>query len=855
MRLAHLAWRESRARRFRLGLSVAGIAVGVAALVAVQAFAGALRTEARDQARTLLGADLVIEARQPLGQAGETLLAELAADGYPVARVAELVSMARTSRGDRTRLVRLRAVEPGYPFYGRPDTRPAGGWETLVGGEALVEPGLLLALGAAVGDTLVLGDAAFRIAATVEPGAADVDVASAFAPRVHIAYEELEATGLVQFGSLVQHAAYAAMEPAAAAAIARDWRNRLRPEQTSVATAERRGEALGESLGRLGSYLALVSVLALLLGGIGATSALRAHLAEREETVALLRCLGATRRQVFALYLGQALAVGLAGAVVGAAAGLLLQRALPRALGGLLPLDVASRLDFGAAFLGIASGLWVALAFALPPLLETRTVPPLRALRRRLEPAGRRDRIWAAAMAGLVATAVGVAALQARDLALGLGFAAGAIVALALLQVAIVAALRGLRRLPDDRLPFAWRHGIANLRRPGNPARPVALALSAGTLILVLLLAVEATLLRPLRFEAREGQGNLLLWDVQDDQEPELRQLLARLGYPPVQQAPMVPMRVAAVNGRVVRDREEHQAVENGRRPARAGGGDAGADGGDGAPSGWAARREWRSTVRDTMVASERLRSGRWWGPAAEDEVSLEVEVAAELGVAVGDIVAWDIQGVMLSTRVSSLREVEWTRFEPNFFAVFPPAALAGAPRTWILLARVENAYERAAVQAEVVARFPNVSALDLTHVQSVVDQVFGRVALAIRFLAAFTLAVGLVVLAAAAAASRRERVRESVLLRTIGATSAQLRAILLAESATLGTLGALLGTAAGLLAAWALARWLFDLPFVLPVLPVLLTAAAVAGLAALAGWAAARTAGRGTTLEALRDE
>jgi putative ABC transport system permease protein len=838
--LVRLAWRESRAGRGRLVLSVAGIAVGVAALVAVQAFASALRTEARDQARTLLGADLSVQSRQPFGEHAEALLDTLRAAGFAVARVAETTSMARLDQGDFARLVRVRAADAGYPFYGRPDARPAGAWDALAQGRrVLVEPGLLLALDGTVGDTLVLGDAGFEIAGIVERGGSEVDVASAFAPRVHIPLEHMDATGLVQFGSLVEHAAYAAMEPSRARALASEWRDRIRGEGATITTAEQQGETLGRALGRLGSYLALVSVLALLLGGIGATSALRAHLSEREETVALLRCLGATRRQVFSLYLGQAMAVGLVGALVGSAAGLVLQRGLPLALGGLLPLDVAPRLDLAAAALGVGTGLWVALAFALPPLLEARSIPPLRALRRRLEKARRRDRGWVLAVGLLALTAVAVVTVQSGDLLLGTGFAAGALAALALLFLGTVASLRGLRAIPAARLPFAWRHGIANLQRPGNPARPAALALGAGTLILVLLVSVEATLLRPLQVDGAAGRGNLLLWDVQDDQEPAAVALLAELGHPSIQQAPIVPMRVAAVNGTDVGPGQEE-----------------GSGGGSGGGSGWATRREYRSTVRDTLVASERLVAGRWWdGSDDAGLVSLEESVAGELGVTVGDRIDWDVQGVRIPTRVASLREVDWTRFEPNFFAVFPPAALTGAPRTWILLAHVEDQTTRGTVQGAIVRRFPNVSVLDLTHIQGVVDDVFGRVSLAIRFLAAFTLAAGLAVLAAAAVASRQERVRESVLLRTIGATSKQLRGILLIESMALGVVGASLGAAAGIAAAWAVAYWLFQLPFTLPAIPVLLTALAVAAMATVAGLGAARAAGRGTTLEALREE
>jgi putative ABC transport system permease protein len=220
--------------------------------------------------------------------------------------------------------------------------------------------------------------------------------------------------------------------------------------------------------------------------------------------------------------------------VLGAAAGLLLQRGLPLALGDLLPVEVPPRLDLRAAGLGVATGLWVALAFALPPLLEARGVPPLRALRRRVEVARRRDRSWGVAVGLLALTAVGVVVLQTGSLRLGLAFAAGAGGALLLLYLGVAGALRLLRRAPLRRLSFAWRHGIANLQRPGSSARPVALALGAGTLLLVLLLAVEATLLRPLRFEQMEGRGNLLLWDVQDDQEEGVAALLSARGHPPV---------------------------------------------------------------------------------------------------------------------------------------------------------------------------------------------------------------------------------------------------------------------------------------------------------------------------------
>ncbi|MBV9775004.1 MAG: FtsX-like permease family protein, partial [Gemmatimonadetes bacterium] len=371
---------------------------------------------------------------------------------------------------------------------------------------------------------------------------------------------------------------------------------------------------------------------------------------------------------------------------------------------------------------------------------------------------------------------------------------------------------------------------------------------------------VQDNLLRPLRVGSEGTRANLVFFDVQEDQEPGLAATLREGRVQLVQRAPIVPMRVAAINGQsVARLRPVGPPREGGEE---GGGGDRegrGNGGGRQGPAGWAVRREYRSTFRDTLVSSEKLTAGRWWTAkeAASEPypVSLEKGIAEDLGVKLGDRITWDVQGVEILTQVASVREVDWARFEPNFFVVFPTRALEGAPQTWVLMARASTAAERARIQRDVVRRFPNVAALDLTDVQAALDDVLDRIALVIRFLAGFSIATGIVVLLGAVSVSRLQRIRESVLLRTLGATRRQIGSILLVEYALLGLLAAVVGIGLATAAGWALARWAFHLSYAVPVLSLLGLGAAMALLAMFVGWWGSRETFRRTPLEALREE
>jgi len=838
--LARLAWRESRSARRRLLLYMSSISLGVAALVAIDSFAGNVERSIREQSKALLGGDVAFRGRAGFAPAADTLLDSLATDGRQLARLTSFASMAYVPRTERTRLAQVRAVELGYPFYGTVVTKPDGMWTALHEGyNALVDPSLLLALDAQVGDTLSLGRARFRIAGVLEVVPGDAGIASAVAPRVFINRDYVPETELVVFGSRAEYEAILKLpEGADPDAFVEPLEERFRAMQVRVETVRENELDLTDAVGELGSFLGLVGLAALLLGGIGVASGVHAFVLRKIDTVAVLRCLGATSGQVLAIYAAQAALMGLAGAAVGAALGVLVQFALPALLADVLPVDVRVRLEPVAILTGLGAGLWVALVFALRPLVALRRVSPLQALRRTADPGAIAGhwREWPRLTVDLliVLTVVGVAVTRAESVRDGVGMsvAIGAVL-LALWSSAWLVS-RVTRGVLRTRWRYVVRQGVANLSRPANQTAAVMLSLGFGVFLVGTLVVVQQNLLARFEFDAAASRGNVLFFDVQDDQVAGLDSLVRANDANVVQRTPIVTMRLAAVNG-VPADTLMLDSTR-----AR-----------------WAIRREYRSTYRDDMVPTETLVGGAWFDAAPRDtlaQVSMERDVATDLRVGVGDTLTWDVQGVRVATRVTSLREVNWARLEPNFFAVFEPRAVRRAPQMHVLLAEAPGTERTARVQQQAVRTYPNVASIDLSLVRRTIGTIVDKAAVAVRFLALFSLAMAVPVLTSAVAATQRERLREGVLLKTLGATRRQVRRILLVEYALLGVLGSLTGLVLAYGGAWAAMRFIFESPMRAVGGGALLVAAVMTALATIIGLAGGRDVLRETPIAALRE-
>ncbi len=843
--LFSLAWRESRSARRRLLLYMSSISLGVAALVAIDSFAANVMRSVHEQSRALFGGDAIFSRRDGWTPATDSLLDSLSQSGVTIAKVTTFASMTFAPRTQRTRLAQVRAVGDAYPLYGEITTVPSGHWgEVQQGRNAVADPALFIALDVHVGDSITIGYEKFALVGAIASAPASRGMEAAIGPRVYIAGKYLADTKLLVTGSRASFEANARLASGDPSRFVRELGPRLEPLQMRGRSIGRLEGSLNAGIELLSNFLGIVGVVALLLGGVGVASGVHAWVTHKIDTVAVLRCLGATTRQVMVIYATQAAAMGLLGAAIGAALGIGIQFLLPGAVRDLLPVDVTVRLEPAAIATGMLLGLWIALAFALRPLITLRRISPLQALRRNEDPAplagGRRDGLRLAVNAVIALTVVGLSATRSRSPVEVAGFSLAIAVAVGLLAASAWALSTLARRTLRRGWPYVVRQGVANLYRPGNQTRSVILSLGFGAFLVTTLFLVQTNLLAQFQQFEFESRGNLVFFDVQEDQQPGVDSLVRSAAQEVIEETPIVTMRIASINGRSTED------ILGDSTRRREGG--------------WGLRREYRSTYRDHLTSAEKLvagtfptgRSGEGDGPPYE--VSLDQDLATSLHVALGDTITWNVQGVPVVTRVTSLRQIDWDRFEANFFAVFEPAALEPAPKMFALLVRATGDTAVATLQASIVRRFPNVASIDLSQVRKTVAQISERATLAIRFLAIFSLAMGIPVLFTAVSATRRDRVREGVLLKTLGATRRQITRILFSEYALLGVLGSLTGMLLSFGGAWLLLHFIFDRPFHPAAGAALAIAGAMILLSVGIGLLAGRDVFRETPMSALRE-
>lgn len=836
-----MARRELYAGRKRLVLYTVAITVGVAALVSINSFRQNIVSSIHGQARGILGADLALRHRNAFPDTVEALIASLKSGGLDASRVVSFGSMVLGSSSDRApRLLQVRAIEGSYPYYGTVTTEPAEAWGSFQNSHsAVVEEAAMLYLDARVGDSISIGDATFRIVGILKEFPGNLGIRSAIGPRVFIPLRYLEETGLIRFGSIAQFRSYIKFPSYQSIELFLGEYDELfdahRVTYDTVADVE---TDLSSVLDRLSRFLGLIGLVALLLGGIAIGSAVHVFVKEKLDTMAVLRCIGATQKTVFGTYLLVAAALGLAGATAGTVLGVAIQATLPRVLGDFLPLDVAISIDWWTVATGLVVGTLVALVFALLPLLKIRDVSPLRALRRDFV----RSRTgfdwlrWAVA-ATLVATVVVLSLWQAPTTGVGLAFAGAVGVTTGLLAVIAWATVRSARKFFPRRASYVIRQGVANLFRPQNQTVSVVLGIGFGVFLIATLHLTQRSLLDQLSVESSPDKTNLVMFDIQSDQHTELEAILDRRGHSNLGMIPIVPSRIARVNDRSVEDILADSALGRGNR--------------------WMYRREYRNTYRAELNSSEVITAGGWWdelGIGSLPRISLDEDIALGLEIGLGDHITWDIQGVEVETQIASLRRINWARFEPNFFAIFEPGVLDEAPQTYILMTRVDDIAERVELQRDVVGRFSNISVLDLTEIQRTIDGVVNKVAVAIRFMALFSITSGLIVLIGAITTTKYQRIHESALLKTLGASTRQVRQILVTEYFALGTVasfsGMLLATAAG----WGLSKFMFNVEFNLSAASLLAYWMIVTGLTVMVGLVNSRSVTRHTPLATLRE-
>ena len=798
-----MAWRDSRRGRGKLFIFSLSIVLGVGAMAAIGSFGRNLSNAANAQAKSLLGADLQVSSRRAFTEEHQSFLEGF---GEERSRHVMFASMLAFPESGSTRLVQARAIEGGFPFYGHLETEPPGAVEAFrTGRGVLVEHNLMLQFEAEPGDLVQLGELEVPIAGALLSAPGENIAFSTVAPRVYFDRSLLDATGLYGQKSIARHYYYYRFADDKGLAQAMDKIDEVRREHGwGMDDVDERKEELQETLGDFQRFLSLAGFVALLLGAVGVASAIQTHIRGKLSSLAVLRCLGASGPEGFAIYLIQALMMGLCGVGLGLGIGVWTLWQLPAVLGDYIPLDYTVEvLPVPLIEAGLV-GLIVSLLFALFPLLETRHVSPLQVLRRitgnarKGDPAVRILRV----VAGLVL--VGYALHSTEEWTHGLGFVGGLAGSLLLLLGVSKLVMRVARKLVSSSWPFVVRHALAGLYRPNNRTGLLTVALGLGFFLVMSLYLAQHDLARQMFRDTDQSGANAILFDVQSDQLDGVTDLVESLRFEVMDSAPIVTMKIKAVKGRTAKE------LMNDRESGVAG---------------WALRREYRSTYRADLSEAETLLQGDWVTEASFDDevipISLEDGIAENLKVGIGDEIVFDIQGLEMVTRVANLRDVEWQRIQANFFIVFPTGVLEEAPGFHILSTRVDDARASAKLQRAVVAAYPNVSVVDLLMAIEVIEEIVGKITMGLRFMALFTVVTGFLVLIATTLTTRYQRIEEAVLLRLMGASGRQVLGIQFVEYALLGLIAATTGTLLAIMSGWALARFVFEAQFQLPVLEV----------------------------------
>ena len=838
--LLRMAWRDSRSHRRRLLLYMSSIILGTASLVAIRTLGDNMERTINTEAKALLGADLDINKRGVFDDELENYLQSL---GGEQSRQISFTSMIYFQKNQASRLIQVRALEGDFPYYGELETTPPEAERDFrTKQQALVDHNLMIQYNADVGDTIRIGQTFFEISGRILKIPGETAAMSAIGPRIFIPMQHLESTGLIQAGSRVTHRAFFKFPNDTEV---EEMRENLAGESEGRYnidwdTVEDRKRGLERSLGNLYRFLNLSGFIALILGSIGVASAIHTYIKQKLTTIAVLRCLGASASQTFLIYIFQAISIGLIGAGIGVCCGLFILYLIPPIIQDFVPFDLSVSISLLPLVQGMGIGLLVAILFSLLPLLTVRTISPLLTLRSSIEPAALKfgDPLRIGVILLLIVGITGFAISQTRDWQQGLGFTGGLLGAFLLLTLVAHGLIRVVKVLFSTSWNYIIRQGIANLFRPDNQTVILVVALGLGTFLVTTLYLLQNSIIGHITISGSGQQSNMVLFDIQQDQKEEIKQIFSKYNVPIMQEVPVVSMRISGLKGRSINSLIEDTTRTKPR---------------------WPLRREYRSTYRSHLIDTETMLDGNLQkvksngnGPVI---VSIEAGVAEALNVTMGDEIVFDVQGIPIKTSIGSIRSVDWQRVQPNFFVVFPEGVLEQAPQFHVIVTRIDDVEKSAKFQREIVSTFPNVSMIDLSLILSTLNGILDKVTLIIKFMALFSVFTGLIVLIGVVTNSRLQRIKESILIKTLGGTRQQILRIMMVEYLFLGAIGAFSGVLLAMIASWGLTIFVFEITFIPVYLPTITVIALIIIMTVVVGLFASRGIHNRPPLEILRTE
>ncbi|MDB5023686.1 MAG: macB 6 [Mucilaginibacter sp.] len=816
--LFEMAWRDGRRNRSRLFLFVSSIIFGIAALVAVYSFGFNLKKDVDNQAATLIGADLAIMSNKPVEASMQPLIDSL---GDRRSRERSFASMIYFPKGKGTRLVQVRALQGDFPYYGSLETIPIkAGTDFRKGKKAVVDQTLMLQFNAKVNDSIKVGKVTFLISGILNKAPGQTGISAGIAPIVYIPLQYLEQTGLMQKGSRISYNFYYKYDHKAdISKLTKSLDARLDKAGMNYDTIERRKENTGRSFGDLTRFLSLVGFIALLLGCVGVASAMHIYVREKIASIAIMRCLGVKAREAFLIYLIQIAGIGLIGSIIGSVLGSFVQHILPVVFKDFLPISISTDTSWMAIGQGILLGVIISVLFALLPLIAIRNISPLNTLRISYEPINLLgDPLRWLVYVLILLFIVVFSFLQLDSWLASAFFTIGILIAFVILTLIAKLLMYLVRLFIQSSWSYLWRQGFANLYRPNNQTIILIVSIGLSTAFICTLFFIQSLLVRQVTISASGNQANMILFDIQTSQEKAVAGLARQHQLPVLQQVPVVTIRLQKINGKTEADVKKDTALKI-------------------SPHVFA--NEYRITYRDSLTPTEKVTDGHWIGHASKTgdvPISVEDRFAKHNHLKLGDHLLFNVQGIPVATKITSIRVVNWNKMQTNFLIVFPKGALDDAPQFHVLLTRVPSKAASASFQQAVVRQFPNVSIVDLGLVLSILDDLLDKLGDIIRFMAMFSIITGVVVLIASVRISKYQRIQESVLLRTMGASRRQILAITAIEYFFLGSLSAATGILIAFAGSWLLAKYNFEIPFNADLLPALLLFLAIAILTIIIG-------------------
>ena len=832
--LFKMAWRDGKASLSRLMLFMASIILGIAAVVSIQLFSDNLKQNIKKQSKSLMGADFIIDSRKKPSEKVKAIIDSLGADASEV----NFVSMAAFPKNNATKLVKVRAIEGRFPFYGDLTTDPknAGNDYQELGG-TLVDATLMLQYNLNPGDSIKLGKVTFPIIGALKSIPGSTAISSSIAPSVLIPFRFLEKTALLQVGSRKEYQYFFKAPEMDLELLDKKIDPILDDENADLDTHTSTSQRLGRRYDNVSRFLNLVAFIALLLGCIGIASSVHIYIKEKLKNVAVLKCLGASRKQSFLIYLIQIIGIGLIGGIIGSAIGTSLQFAFPYILQDFLPFNVEISISYQPILMGVTLGILMSVLFALLPLLGTWYISPLEVLR------GAKDNLQKPKKARIF---VFIAILLfiflfsywiLKSAVNGIIFTIGICITFAIMAGVTNLFIRLIKKFFPSSWGYTKRQSLLNLFRPNNQTMVLVLAIGLGTFLISTLYFTKDILLAKTSIENKKTDANIILMDVQSNQELALLNNFKSKNLEVIDNIPIITMRIEKIKGKSANQIRKDTTL-NMRK--------------------WMLNREFRVSYRSVLSETEELLEGEFIGKAEQGKqvsVSIADNLAKDANLKIGDTVVFNIQGVLMETNIGSIRKVDWSSMQVNFLILFPEGVLENAPKFNVITTYVPSEESSAKLQRDLVQNFPNVTILDLRQVFTIVEDILDKISWIINFMAFFSILTGFIVLIGSVRNSKYQRIKESVLLRTLGAKSKQILQITALEYVYLGLLGSLIGILLSLVGSQLLATLLFKEPFIPSVVPFLFFLPAVTVLVVVIGLSNLKSVLRSPPLEVLRKE